>query len=97
MPLACGRVFVVKIPNVGLRTIFPSDVKGPDRKPQLHRWLGCNEPVKVKMGAPIDSLNGYYLIVSGAKRAAQQIAYAANSEQAGVPKTSGSRASHQPE
>ena len=79
MPLACGRVFVVQIPNVGLRTIFPSDVKGPDRKPQLHRWLGCNEPVKVKMGTPIDSLNGYYPIVSGEKRAAQQIDYALNS------------------
>jgi hypothetical protein len=77
--LAYGRVYVIRIPNEGIRMIFSSDEKGPDGNPRLHTWLGWTSPVKAKMGGRIDNLNGYYLIVAGGKKAAKRIADALNS------------------
>jgi hypothetical protein len=73
-PLAYGRVFVYRVPDVGLKLLFQSDDKDVDDSPLVNIWLQWISPAKGKMGGRLDLVNDYYLIIGGGKKVAQQLA-----------------------
>jgi hypothetical protein len=73
-PLAYGRVFVYRAPNVGISLMFQSDDKDLEGSPRINTWLKWVSPAKGKMGGRLDMTNDYYLIIGGGKKVAQQIA-----------------------
>jgi len=73
-PLAYGRVFVYRTPDVGIRLMFQSDDVDVRGDPLINTWLKWVSPSKGKMGGRLDMTNNFYIIVSGGKREAQQIA-----------------------